>query len=174
MFILYMLIYLPLTSSPPFRSSLRLVPGPSVMHSAMATTSFSSISIGCGPVLASQILLSWSTSTTPCTGHSPNGPGPVITVPPGLGVGTATRTCVMVCGASVADPKAGTAKVIAHTSVTDRMVHGRRCPMCSSSGFERVGRCTAPSHGRTVSYCSSSQGHGESRSAKALKRSSLH
>ena len=147
-----------LTSSPSFQWSPGLIPGPAVTHSAMATTSFSSILIGCGPVLANQILLSCSTSITPRTGHSPNGPGPVSisTVPPDLGVGMATRTWVTVCGASVADPTARTARVssvIACTSVTDRMVHGRHCPMCSSFALERVGSYTAPSHGRTVSSC---------------------
>ena len=62
----------------------------------------------------------------------------------------------MVCGASVAGPTAQTARVssvIAFTSMTTRMVHGRRCPMCSSFALERFGRYTAPSHSRTVSSC---------------------
>ena len=41
--------------------------------------------------------------------------------------------------------------VIARTSVTELMVHCRRCHMCSSLALERFGRYTVPSHGRTVS-----------------------
>ena len=87
------------------------------------------------------MLLSCLTSTTHRTGHSPNGQGPgsIITVPLALGVGTITRTCVTVCGGSVADPTARITRVSSVTAlalVTERMVHGRRSPMCSFS-FQR-------------------------------------
>ena len=104
------------------------------------------------------MLLSCSTSTIPQTGHSPSGPGPgsTITVPRARGVGTITLTCETVCGASVADPTARTAKVSSVTvltSVTSRMVHGKCLPMCPFPVPARSGRYTAPSHGRTVSSC---------------------
>ena len=84
------------------------------------------------------------------TGHSPSGPGAgsIITVPQALGVGTITLTCETVCGASVADPTGRTARVSSVTtltSVTARMVHGKRSPMCPFPVPARSGRYTAPS-----------------------------
>ena len=104
------------------------------------------------------MLLACSTSTIPRTGHSPSGPGPwsTITVPRAPGVGTITLTWETVCGASVAGPTARTAKVSSVTvltSVTTRMVHGKRSPMCPLRVPAWSGRYTAPSHGRTVSSC---------------------
>ena len=145
----------PFTSSLSSRLFLELAPGSARTRSAMATTSPFSMWIGSVPVLANQMLLSCSTSTIPRTGHSPNGPGP-FTIPLALGVGTITLTCVTVCGASVADPTARTARVssvTALTSVTEWMVHGRRSPMCPFPVPARSGRYTAPSHGRTMSSC---------------------
>ena len=69
---------------------------------------------------------------------------------------TSPLTWETVCGASIAGPMALTTKVssvTALTSVTTRMVHGKRLPMCPLPVPAWSGRYTAPSHGRTVSSC---------------------
>ena len=68
-------------STNPFTLSLSfwpfpgLAPSSAITHSAMATTSFCSIRIGCVPVLANQMLLSFSTSTTPFNHHRSSSSG---------------------------------------------------------------------------------------------------